>query len=71
MGLNFNDYRATKPDLTLFYFISYLLTCEADPLVGIGLTKLPNSGLSKAYPAHPLVASLVSIQERFVIKSRL
>ena len=28
------------------------------PLVGIGLTELPNSGWAKAHPAHPLAASL-------------
>ena len=29
------------------------------PLVGIGSTKLPNSEWAKAYPAHPLMASLL------------
>ena len=27
------------------------------PLVGIGLTEIPNSGWAKAHPAHPLTAS--------------
>ena len=32
------------------------------PLVVIGLTELPNSGWAKAHPAHPLAASLNSMQ---------
>ena len=31
---------------------------QSAPLVGIGLTEPPNSGWTKAHPAHPLAASL-------------
>jgi hypothetical protein len=34
------------------------ITCPP-PLAGIGLTEAPNSGWAKAYPAHPLKASLL------------
>ena len=33
------------------------------PLVGTGLTELPNSGWAIGHPAHPLTASLVGPQD--------
>ena len=38
------------------------------PLVGIGLTELPNSGWAKSHPAHLLTASLHVIFLRSLIE---